>query len=175
MQVRGNPRPFRYPARAATDATGLSCLSVPVDLTRVRDGDMRVTFELTNLPLAEEPRTEFAQTFTLTQQPAAARVVALPEEDRSTHLPPPAPRRPAESRVVVAQATAADAAAIRAQGTCPVMKTRLGGHGQPIKLLVAGKPLFVCCKGCIQQVKNDPQRYLAKVGQRPGRLPAFGT
>jgi hypothetical protein len=55
------------------------------------------------------------------------------------------------------------------------MKTRLGGHGQPIKLLVAGKPLFVCCKGCIQQVMNDPQRYLAKVGQRPGRLPAFGT
>ncbi len=175
MQVRGNPRPFRYPVRAATDDTGLSCLSLPIDLRRIRDGDMQVTFALTNLPIAAEPRTEFTQTFALTQQPAAARVVALPEEDRSTHFPPPAPRRPAEPRVVVAQATAADAAAIRAQGTCPVMKTRLGGHGQPIKLLVDGKPLFVCCKGCIQQVKNDPQRYLANVGQRPRRSVAFGT
>ena len=175
MQVRGNPRPFRYPVRGTTDAAGVSCLSLPIDLTRVRDGDMRVMFDLTNLPIAEEPRTKFTQTFALTQLPSPAQVAALTDADRNTKLSPRAPRRPTKPRVVVADATAADAAAIRAQGTCPVMNTRLGGHGQPIKLLVDGKPLFVCCKGCIQQVKKNPQHYLAKLTPRRNQPTFLGT
>ena len=43
------------------------------------------------------------------------------------------------------------------------MDEPLGGMGQPIKLLVDGKPLFLCCKGCIKKVQSEPEKYLAMV------------
>ncbi|QDV78384.1 hypothetical protein K2D_19910 [Planctomycetes bacterium K2D] len=37
-----------------------------------------------------------------------------------------------------------------AQRFCPMMEySRLGSMGTPIKLTIEGKPVFVCCKGCI--------------------------
>ncbi len=37
-----------------------------------------------------------------------------------------------------------------AQRFCPMMEySRLGAMGTPIKLTIEGKPVFVCCKGCI--------------------------
>ena len=80
--------------------------------------------------------------------------------------PPPAYAgnaiQPTAPTVVVADTTAADAAAIRAQGNCPVMKQPLGAHGSPVKLLIDGQPLFVCCKGCISKVKKDPLSYVSQ-------------
>ncbi len=81
--------------------------------------------------------------------------------------PPPAyagnvGQRPVPS-VVVGETTAADEAAIRAQGNCPVMKQPLGAHGKPVKLLVDGQPVFVCCKGCIYKIKKDPTSYVSQV------------
>ncbi len=89
--------------------------------------------------------------------------------------PPPAYAgnaiQPAAPTVVVAETTAADAAAIRAQGNCPVMKQPLGGHGTPIKLLVDGQPVFVCCQGCIDKVKKDPLSYISQtVHKQPVNL-----
>lgn len=68
--------------------------------------------------------------------------------------------------VIVVETTPADDAAIRLQGICPVMKTALGSHGPPTKLLIGDQVLFVCCKGCVAKVQNDPAEYLAMVAKR---------
>ena len=63
----------------------------------------------------------------------------------------------------VSYASNSDFAAVQAQGKCPVMNQPLGQHGRPIKILINGKELFVCCKGCIERVKKRPVYYLSQV------------
>ncbi|MFV2069583.1 MAG: hypothetical protein ACC645_21675, partial [Pirellulales bacterium] len=190
MEVRGNQQLFRYPVRVSTDVAGQSYLSFPVNVSGVRDGDMRVTFELTGLPLAEEPSARFTQIFALTHADPTFQVSRFTEADSYSqkalasggepnrlpgtqgvanhsaaadhghHQPP---------RITVTKATEADQAAIRAQGSCPVMKEPLGEHGAPIKITIDGQPLFVCCKGCVRKVEKNPAKYLAMVVQRQAR------
>ncbi|MEZ6148516.1 MAG: hypothetical protein R3C09_00205 [Pirellulaceae bacterium] len=41
-----------------------------------------------------------------------------------------------------------------AQRFCPMMAhSRLGAMGAPIKLIIEGKPVFVCCKGCVDDAQ----------------------
>ena len=139
MQVRGNSNVFRFPIRQAPRTAGpdkQDYLVVDADVSRVRDGDMQVTFDLANLPHRSERQARFTQTFALLRSRVA---------------------------VTVAPLTRADRPHIAAQKTCPVMNTKLGDHGKPIKLLVGNRPLYVCCKGCINKVKKNPDRYLAKL------------
>ena len=38
-----------------------------------------------------------------------------------------------------------------AQRFCPVMThSRLGGMGTPVKVMIEGEPVFLCCKGCVK-------------------------
>lgn len=78
------------------------------------------------------------------------RVAADPAKYVAMLPPPPATR-----------ATQADAAAIAAQKTCPVMDEPLGSMGAPWKVPVAGGTVFVCCKGCIKRVRAEPAKYLS--------------
>lgn len=140
MQVRGNPQVFRYPLRYAAQPAGIAdeeYLVADVDVTRVRDGDMQVTFSLTGLPAVVERTVKFNHTFAL----ARGAVV-----------------------VTVAQITAADREGVARQGTCPVMESGFD-HGDPIKLMVGNQALYVCCEDCIDAVKKDPQAYLQKVAR----------
>lgn len=73
-------------------------------------------------------------------------------------------------QVTVAIATEADAALIKRQANCPVMDEALGSMGQPVKLMVGDKPIFLCCKGCIKKVRAEPAKYLASVYGEPIRL-----
>ena len=66
-------------------------------------------------------------------------------------------------QITVTTATQADAAAIAAQKTCPVMDEPLGGMGTPIKVMVGDKPIYLCCKGCIKKIQAEPAKYLAMV------------
>ncbi len=51
-----------------------------------------------------------------------------------------------------------------AQRFCAVMEYgRLGAMGTPVKLMLDGKPAFVCCKGCTSDAQEDPKATLAKV------------
>jgi Cu(I)/Ag(I) efflux system membrane fusion protein len=58
----------------------------------------------------------------------------------------------------------ADQAAAMVQRTCPVAKNLLGSHGKPIKLLIQGRVIFVCCSGCVFEMTANPRKYLQ---QRP--------
>lgn len=41
--------------------------------------------------------------------------------------------------------------------------TRLGAMGVPLKIMVKDQPVFLCCKNCIKQAQDDPEKTLAKL------------
>jgi hypothetical protein len=51
------------------------------------------------------------------------------------------------------------------QKLCPVSDEELGGMGPPVKLIVKGQPVFICCKGCEESINDEPDKYLAKVAE----------
>jgi hypothetical protein len=61
----------------------------------------------------------------------------------------------------------------KAQRYCPVLdENRLGSMGVPVKVLVEGQSVFLCCEGCKKKALANPEQTLAKVaafkmGQRP--------
>ena len=46
------------------------------------------------------------------------------------------------------------------QTTCPVMG---GAINKNLYYDYKGKRIYVCCSGCIESVKNDPEKYIAKL------------
>lgn len=141
MQVRGNPQVFRYPLRYVAPPAGSGeqdYLAAAVDLTHVRDGDMRVTFNLENLPLPHRPKVAFTQTFAISKAKLLVTIAALGEGDR---------------------------AGVARQQVCPVTGAQLGSMGDPVKVLVGNQPLYLCCQGCVGKVQRDPEVYVKKAGQ----------
>jgi hypothetical protein len=135
MEVRGNRQLYRYGfeyVRPPAPLTDQDFLVAKVDVTQIRDGDMRVTIDLDRLPTRQEPWARIVQIFSMSHLAPAVTVVEFTDADR-------------------------DAAA--RQGICPVMNTAFE-HGQPIKLVVGDRPLFVCCEDCIQAVTDAPERFL---------------
>ncbi|TWU39459.1 hypothetical protein [Novipirellula artificiosorum] len=65
--------------------------------------------------------------------------------------------------ITVTTSTQADAALIAKQAKCPVMDEPLGSMGDPVKVMVGDKPIFLCCKGCVKKVQAEPAKYLALV------------
>ena len=52
----------------------------------------------------------------------------------------------------------------KAQKFCAVAeKGRLGSMGKPVKIMVEGQPVFLCCDGCEEEALKNPQETLAKV------------
>ena len=64
-----------------------------------------------------------------------------------------------------ARATEVDVAAIAEQRLCPVMDEPLNSMGGPWKVYANGQPIFVCCRGCIRRIQENPGFYVAKVQQ----------
>lgn len=51
-----------------------------------------------------------------------------------------------------------------AQRFCPVLnENRLGSMGEPVKLIIADRPVFLCCEGCRKAALKDPKATLAAV------------
>lgn len=137
LKVRGYEKVYRYPLKYIAPPPGSKnpdYLAVAVNVSRIKDGDMTVTFDLANLPHPQQPHTTFTQTFALSKLPV--RVASLDDSD---------PPRIARQKV------------------CPVMGGKLGSMGTPIKVLVGDQPIYLCCKGCLGKVQKDPDLYLQKV------------
>lgn len=160
MRVKGVEQEFRVPLGFGqlknAQLQVQDILGSKVDVSRVVDGSMQVTFELQGLPSRTSPSVRFEQTFAITRQ---ATDTALPTAQTTSAAQP---------TVTVSQLTASDQAGVSRQKICPVMDTPLGDHGNPIKLIVGDQPLYVCCKGCIRKVQQDPQAFLAKSRQMSG-------
>lgn len=108
----------------------------------------------------------------ITAEPA--KYLAMVYGDGATTTQPVAASAPTNLKISVSAATQADAALIARQQTCPVMDEPLGAMGNPIKVMVGDKPIFLCCKGCIKKVQAEPSKYLAMVygGDSSGSVPA---
>jgi hypothetical protein len=71
--------------------------------------------------------------------------------------------------------SAEDRRLVEAQQFCPVReKSRLGSMGTPVKLTLAGTPVFLCCSGCLDQARANQGRTLARVAELRARPRAAG-
>ena len=51
-----------------------------------------------------------------------------------------------------------------AQRFCPVLETsRLGSMGPPVKLMIDGQPVFVCCSSCRETALKNPEKTRSKI------------
>ncbi len=57
----------------------------------------------------------------------------------------------------------ADRAAALKQDVCPVTGEKLGSMGGPPKVLINGREVFLCCAGCEEELRKQPETYLAKL------------
>jgi hypothetical protein len=126
-----------YPLRPLAPAAGqpADALGVDVDLSGVPTEGAKVTFQVWGLPEQAEPKAEFTVPFALSE--------------------------PVEIRV--AKATAADAIGVAAQGICPISGDDLTAMGGPIRVSRGEESLFLCCQGCLDPIKAEPDRYFASV------------
>lgn len=60
-------------------------------------------------------------------------------------------------------APSGDAELIVRQRICPVTDEELGSMGPPVKVVVEGRTVFLCCKGCESALRKEPKKYLAKL------------
>ena len=58
-----------------------------------------------------------------------------------------------------------DRALAQKQKICPVSGQPLGSMGKPYKVTVKGQDVFLCCQGCEDAIKSEPDKYLAKLQQ----------
>jgi hypothetical protein len=49
------------------------------------------------------------------------------------------------------------------QKICPVSDASLDSMGDPVRVDVEGRIVFICCKGCTTALRNDPAKYLEKL------------
>ena len=50
------------------------------------------------------------------------------------------------------------------QGLCVIQDdSKLGSMGVPLRLVIEGKPVYVCCKGCTKEAQADPKATLTKL------------
>jgi hypothetical protein len=56
-----------------------------------------------------------------------------------------------------------DREAAIAQKMCPVSDQALGSMGTPIKVTVEDRDVFVCCQGCVDELRTKFDEYVAKL------------
>jgi len=49
------------------------------------------------------------------------------------------------------------------QKICPVTGEPLDSMGGPVRVVVEGRVVFICCKGCEGRLRKDPAKYLSKL------------
>jgi membrane fusion protein, copper/silver efflux system len=83
----------------------------------------------------------------------------------TTTVRPSTPEDPnAKIEAALAALSSDDRKLAEAQRFCPVLpKSRLGGMGTPVKLMIDDQPVFICCDGCRAAALENPQETLAKV------------
>ena len=63
----------------------------------------------------------------------------------------------------LAELSVEDRELAKKQRVCPVSGELLGAMGKPFKTTVKGKTVFLCCEGCEHDLKENPDKYLAKL------------
>ena len=59
--------------------------------------------------------------------------------------------------------TDAERLAALKQAVCPVTGEKLGSMGKPPMITVNGQEVFLCCAGCDEELRKNPEKFLDKV------------
>jgi YHS domain-containing protein len=70
---------------------------------------------------------------------------------------------PPETSANATELSEADAALAKQQRVCPVSGDVLGAMGKPYKVTLQGKTVFLCCSGCEEELRKNPEKYLSKL------------
>lgn len=73
---------------------------------------------------------------------------------------PPTEDEPAKAKSPLDGLSPTDRAMAEAQKTCPVTRKKLGSMGTPVKVWLGPRSAFVCCEGCIEALRSNPDKYL---------------
>jgi uncharacterized protein (TIGR02231 family) len=88
-------------------------------------------------------------------------------------LPPLTSEEAAKIRAALARLTPEDRALAESQTMCVIdQESRLGSNGPPVKMIINGKPVFACCKGCAAEANAHPQEVLVKFDKLMNQLRA---
>jgi hypothetical protein len=86
-----------------------------------------------------------------------------PANPESHHSHEHKPHEETEVDQAFAKLSPEDREAAIAQKMCPVSDQALGSMGKPIKVIVEGQEVFVCCAGCVEELKNNFAEYKSKL------------
>lgn len=95
-------------------------------------------------------------------EPAATTTATSPTQS-STGETSESDEEQAEINEALAKLSPEDRALAEKQKTCPVTDEPLGSMGAPIKVTVEGREAFVCCEGCVDELKNNFAKYEEKL------------
>jgi hypothetical protein len=84
-----------------------------------------------------------------------------------SNVRPTTPEDPnAKIKAALAKLSEEDRSLVHAQRFCPILTSNLlGSMGPPVKLMIDGQLVFLCCSGCKQKALDNPQETLAKVAE----------
>ena len=72
--------------------------------------------------------------------------------------------KPSAIATALAGLPAEDRKLAERQRFCPVQpQTPLGAMGPPVKVMIKGQPVFLCCETCVEKARKEPDKTLAKV------------
>jgi Cu(I)/Ag(I) efflux system membrane fusion protein len=71
-----------------------------------------------------------------------------------------------EQAEALAKLSPEDRALAEKQKICPVSGEPLGSMGKPYKVTVEGRDVLLCCQGCEEEIKENPEKYLAKLDEK---------
>ena len=99
------------------------------------------------------------------------RADELRSKGPSAPPPPKVTKEEEKIRTALAKLSPADRVLAEAQKICPVTDEPLGVMGTPVKVMVKGRPVFVCCKGCDEEALDKPDEMLRKVDEFKKGIP----
>jgi YHS domain-containing protein len=82
---------------------------------------------------------------------------------RSSDPAPPPPPDSSPVAKALGKLSSADRALAERQKVCPVTGQPLGSMGTPPSVVIEGKTVFLCCKGCEAALRKNPEKYLPKL------------
>lgn len=75
------------------------------------------------------------------------------------------PSNSAEVEAVLAKLSPEDRRLAKQQQVCPVTGEPLGSMGVPTKISLEGKSIFICCAGCEDTIRENPEKYVQSSGR----------
>ena len=99
------------------------------------------------------------------QNPSAPAKSPVKTESADNNVPKETPSGETSPDVSsgLAELSVEDRELAKKQRVCPVSGELLGAMGKPFKTTVKGKTVFLCCEGCEHDLKENPDKYLAKL------------